>query len=1013
MDKRSVSVRGTSLDDEPLDDELGPEPSVPSGATPAPVFNRESPAELRSRIRALERGGTRQPLRHRIALIGAAELDEARPRATRSGILKLLEAVYERGEEHWLDPAAAMAPLREILFKEEAPPGADRGLYFILTRLARAGISPAAFTLHVIMPRMAADYDWRRWRSRHVWVLGSIADMLISLRADPPWNEARLGSSPVLTDVALCKYVGRPLARIAAERFAAQEGPLASWMDAWKRFTFSSSGFLTFMRRIVLPCLYRMSGRIDPEQLAPIARSLADLERTLGRRISAMSPAVAESFLSSAGLSDSFEARMERRAAAGTAAAGAFSLAQEIRGYAELASELANLDAGPAVLGRAAAISLNADSGYLLDAATLVRALRRDEGAALARWHLEDLARIGPAERARYIAIVAANAGVHPLCPYARPPAPFSRRNFDADALALALGLDIGPLRSGDGSPPDLATMRRAYLAGHPDAAELYAEISGAVAKGEDRSWDAVSARRFDAPGPGFHELALRSLIPGIGTGFSSQELKERSMKALFDRYGEASSGTAADISVDLRIELSDEAGKGVDAAGRDAVRARIAVDVIEAAWRAIVSGEGDPECGAVFAELGREAAAARKRLADLRTGPTGDDSLDAAGEKPADRSRSGVRALEARLSLMDVAFESMKVVSPTGRDPRRFALAVHLAAYFFKPGTDAAFGALAGAAARYATDPSFSTVAARLASDVAPGFMGVEQAAVVADAVDALCAACAADKALAAALEKAEGDLSDALRGSSRIKGGAVSRESMDAALRRIAAYARVTAETAKWRDLLVRLETAKAPRKGFSLRTSRSFLDAYYGDMGGICLSAKPELILRPGVLVARLWDVDESRIRGMCLFVFSQGPARSAGIGKFWYAFAFNPLRSLLRGMGTKEIAALYLGFRALAEELSARSGLPVLVPGIGPRGPSSHGVVSNDGAFETLVANYEISAGSPRVSDASGFSIYYSKAAFTEAVVAIDPRRPESYRAVAELRAMGAYQGRREG
>ena len=987
-----------------LEDELAREPSVQGEAKPEPPFSREPSTETRSRIRALERRGTRQPIRHRAALIAATELDEARPRAARSGLFKLLEAVYERGEEHWLDPSAAMAPIREILFKEEAPPVSDRGLYFILTRLARAGISPAAFALHVVMPRMASDYDWRGWRSRHVWVLGSIADMLISLRGAPPWNESRLGSSPVLTDVALCKYVGRPLARIPDERFAAQEEHLASWVDAWRRFTFSSPGFLTFMRRIVLPCLYRMSGRIDPEQLAPIARSLADLERTLGRRMSAMSPAVAESFLASAGLSDSFEARMERRAAAGSAAAGAFSLAREIRGYAELASELSNLDAGPAVLGRAAALSLNADPGYLLDAASMVRALRRDEGAALARWHLDDLARTAPGDRARYAAAVAANGGVHPRCPFARAPEPFCRRNFDADALARALGLDLGPLRSGDGAPPDLATIRRAYLAGRPDAAALFAEISGAVASGADRRWDAAEARRLDAPGPGFHELVVRSLIPGIGTGFSFQELKEPTMSALFDRYGAASSGTAADISLALRIEPSGEAGKGVDAAGRDAVRSRIAVDLLEAAWRAVVSGDGDPECGAVFAELGREAAAARKRLADLEAESTG----DAASGDAASRAKAvnGARALRARLSLMDAAFESMKDVSPTGRDPRRFALAVHLAAYFWKPGDEAAFGALAGAAARYAEDPSFSEVAARLASDVAPGFMGVEQAALVADAVDALCAACAADEALLAALGKADGDLATALRGSSRLRGGTVSRESMDAALRRVAAYARATAETAKWRDLLVRLEKTEAPRKDFSLRTSRSFLDAYYGDMGGVCLSTKPELILRPGVLVARLWDVDEARIRGMCLFVFSPGPVRSAGIGKFWYAFAFNPLRSLLRGMGTKEMAALYLGFRALAEELSARSGLPVLVPGVGARGPSAHGVVSNDGAFETLAANYEIAAGSRLVADASGFSVYYTKAAFAEAVVAVDPRKPESYRAAAELRAMGA-------
>jgi hypothetical protein len=107
-----------------------------------------------------------------------------------------------------------------------------------------------------------------------------------------------------------------------------------------------------------------------------------------------------------------------------------------------------------------------------------------------------------------------------------------------------------------------------------------------------------------------------------------------------------------------------------------------------------------------------------------------------------------------------------------------------------------------------------------------------------------------------------------------------------------------------------------------------------------------------------------------------------------------------------MGSRELAILWLGFRAVAEELSARSGLPVLIPGLGQHGPSVPGAISNDGAFATLVANYELAAGSPVVYDASGFSVYYTKAVFTEAAVAIDPRHPESYRAKAELLKLGA-------
>jgi len=110
--------------------------------------------------------------------------------------------------------------------------------------------------------------------------------------------------------------------------------------------------------------------------------------------------------------------------------------------------------------------------------------------------------------------------------------------------------------------------------------------------------------------------------------------------------------------------------------------------------------------------------------------------------------------------------------------------------------------------------------------------------------------------------------------------------------------------------------------------------------------------------------------------------------------------------MRGMGSRELATLYLGFRAAAEEISKESGLPVLVPGVGPKGIITHGIVSNDGTFGTLVANYELAAGSPHVPDAKGFSLYYPLSAFADSLLIVDPKRPASYRARAELEKLKA-------
>ena len=116
--------------------------------------------------------------------------------------------------------------------------------------------------------------------------------------------------------------------------------------------------------------------------------------------------------------------------------------------------------------------------------------------------------------------MVASSGGVHPRCPFGFAPTFHERSAFDAEALAASLGLDLSPLRSKDGAPPDLSTIRRACFEARPEAARLYAEMAAAVASGRDRDWGETDTTRFDGPGPGFHELAIRSLIPGLGTGF-------------------------------------------------------------------------------------------------------------------------------------------------------------------------------------------------------------------------------------------------------------------------------------------------------------------------------------------------------------------------------------------------------------------------------------------------------------------------------------------------------------
>lgn len=433
------------------DDELIlAEPQEATRAGPPPAAEADANADalpvsdgLRSRIRAMERAGCAQAFGERIALIGAAELDGKRPVALRSGAYKLLAAVYERGRPHWSDPIRAIAPLRELLFKEEAPPNADRGLFYLLARAAQAGISPSAFAIHLILPRMGRDADWRRWRSRHIWVLDGVLDLLIGLRAQAPWDAERLAGGAALTDVALCKYVGRPLCRLSGSLIESQGALLEAWADSWKGMKLGSLRFIRYLRAAVLPAFYRLSGKIDPEQLAPMGRSLLRMERVLAPRLDAMDERSFESLLRAGGFASSLEPRAALRAGG---QAPSFDLVRELRAYLEAAPILAAHDAGPALLPYLDKASLRRDAGFMADAATALAALPPGEGGASLRWHIGALVATELGDRERFIMELRGAGDAHPSCPWRRPISRAARFAFEPTALRVR---PVGPADGG------------------------------------------------------------------------------------------------------------------------------------------------------------------------------------------------------------------------------------------------------------------------------------------------------------------------------------------------------------------------------------------------------------------------------------------------------------------------------------------------------------------------------------------------------------------------------------
>jgi hypothetical protein len=220
---------------------------------------------------------------------------------------------------------------------------------------------------------------------------------------------------------------------------------------------------------------------------------------------------------------------------------------------------------------------------------------------------------------------------------------------------------------------------------------------------------------------------------------------------------------------------------------------------------------------------------------------------------------------------------------------------------------------------------------------------------------------------------------------------------------------YASMQSDRAKWQGILDRLEQKNEKYfHDMEIYTSKTFIDSYYGDMGGICLSSHPEQILRPGFFVQRLLDNTDKQIIGMSILYLSNGGFSSYQVqsNNFWQAFAFNPLSSVLSHYSEEQQLRLYLQFRMNMEKIAWATKLPVAVSGI----DTPWGLISNNGCFCDLIRKYEYSKPTAKkVSNAKGLSIYYRESAYTVALVIIDPR---GYEQVAELSQVPTFYAHRD-
>ncbi|MDR0302836.1 MAG: hypothetical protein LBI04_11075, partial [Treponema sp.] len=174
-----------------------------------------------------------------IPFIAAVNIDLNRSKP--AGLFYLFNAWLEFGNKYWLNPMDkenGLGVLAEILFKYQGGFHELSPFIQLFIQIARNGVSPRAFVEYVVLPRMRDDYNWRKWPENHLDALQIIADLIYSVKDQPPFNQEHLGSGKtrLARDVVLVKYIGRPLAQFQLQ-YLSDSAMLEKYSGVWQKIS--------------------------------------------------------------------------------------------------------------------------------------------------------------------------------------------------------------------------------------------------------------------------------------------------------------------------------------------------------------------------------------------------------------------------------------------------------------------------------------------------------------------------------------------------------------------------------------------------------------------------------------------------------------------------------------------------------------------------------------------------------------------------------------------------------
>ncbi len=989
------------LDEERSDDggdDPGEAPLLPDGHRPKRALLRLAECSLMSEGQCSR-------------FLASVELDLLRPPDERLNLQPLFEACCRIGNKSWLNPAQYLNKLDAILEKFLCS-GAERSavlspLTVLLTELAEQGINPAAFLQYIILPRIENDNDWRRWNEHHLDALKLIGEFLVTMKGAPPFHREFLGSGDtrLLRDVVLVKYVGRPLSGFTLSELK-KEDLLERYREAWQMLKVDNPFTILFMKTNLLHFMYTMSGRIDFVQLVAIIENMPAIEtgfrENFPERCFNLDVKTLKMSLYKYDISRSVYERKRK-------GFSNYDFVVELRAYLSIIVALLGTGSGIFLCGYFAA-RLSAlkspDAASLFE--RLILAIEDDGGKNIYVWHTRRMLSHPPDEREAYIEMVETNGGVDPSYPVAQRYFDgaelelYSEKSFNAKLKALGITKEdfdpqvISQLNAGRGeiTVPHHAWIS-AYLKHYPDRRVDIDRYRSEVVAGDDRSWDDERVRELDALGIPLHRPLLHSVIPGLSGAIS---YKSNTFAGLMHQYRSVAQIEPIPVSHEFRVPVREVSS--FDKLLSAEVRSQVNMTVIKQAWSCIESEAAvSPDNVTYFTNMEfeklKEAYSPKEREL-IETGSVMASLTEGAEKQKLEKKVRSLEKASAHIKSQMELFESLLRETGYMNAKEKIITALIVAGKQAETGDDFARYAAALLLDRYSGDATLQGRLEVLRNDVAIDLIHLGQLEMLVETIDTLGRAVAGDSDLKGALESLisrNEEVEKLLAPFILLKSKKLSMEAIDAALRKLTGFARLTAERGKWQEILESFsEQGKRFFEPYRIYASRSAVDAYYGDMGSICLSGIPEAVSDPALQVFRLASDSDRKIKGVMLMYRSSGGLSSCMRKRvpFWHSFAFNPIPSLLHKMTRRQQLFLYLNFRRVLERVCSHSGIPVVISGI-----HSWGIVSNDSSFADLILAFERKFNGVEVRDAAGLSLLYSEASYSEAIVVADPARSETF------------------